>query len=47
MVTVLLIAGATASGLVLVSLVVTAVTGRRARARRRDDPRPAMFSRRP
>jgi hypothetical protein len=45
MVRVLLIAGAAASGVVLLSLVVTAITGRRARLPRRSDPRGAMFPR--
>jgi hypothetical protein len=38
MIKVLLVAGAAASGVVLLSLAVTAVTGRRAHAQRRADP---------
>jgi hypothetical protein len=43
MVTVLLIAGASASGLVVLSLVFSAIVGRRRRALRREDSRTAMF----
>jgi hypothetical protein len=43
MVTVLLVAGGSASGLVVVSLVLSATVGRRRRAQRSADPRAAMF----